>query len=87
MSSLRAVVALFRLLHLGKHQLVKLREMRERLRKRVAAVAVRDCGLPMESERWELERRHWGLHAGFFSLNRRRKKGAFKCFCSLPLSC
>ncbi|KAM0751732.1 hypothetical protein T439DRAFT_300728 [Meredithblackwellia eburnea MCA 4105] len=74
-SSLRAALALFRLLHLGKHQLLLLREMRESLRVRVEEVAVRDCGLPRDSDVYLVSRGRWrGLHAGFFSLNRRRKK-------------
>lgn len=74
-SSLRAALALFRLLHLGKGQLLLLREMREGLRERVEAVAVRDMGLPRDSDKYLLDRPKWrGLHAGFFSLQRRRKK-------------
>lgn len=75
-SSLRAALALFRLLLMGKRQLLLLREMREGLRARVEEVAVRDCGLPREGERYLADRPRWrGLHAGFFSLRRRRKKG------------
>lgn len=76
-SSLRAALALFRLLHLGKGQLLLLREMREGLRERVEDVAARDCGLPRDSAKYLIDRPRWrGLHAGFFSLQRRRKKGA-----------
>ncbi|KAI5481332.1 hypothetical protein MNV49_004954 [Pseudohyphozyma bogoriensis] len=74
-SSLRAALALFRLLMIGKGQLLLLREMREELRGRVVDVAVRDCGLPADSDKYLAARPKWrGLHAGFFSLRRRRKK-------------
>lgn len=75
-SSVRAALALFRLLHMGKRQLVLMREMREGLRERVVRVAVRGCGLPEDAGVLEEQSKGWkiGRVVGFFSLQRRRKK-------------
>lgn len=75
-SSLRAALSLFRLLHLGKRQLLLLREMREGLRQRVVEVGVRECGLPRSLDEFEQQSRGWrvGRVVGFFSLQTRRKK-------------
>ncbi|GAA5937940.1 uncharacterized protein JCM15063_005419 [Sporobolomyces koalae] len=48
-SSLRAVLALFRLLLLGKRQLLLLRQMRSELRERVERLAVDHAGLPRDA--------------------------------------
>ena len=78
-SSLRASLALFRLLYLGKSQLVMLRTMREGLRVRVEDLAVQRCGLPRDAEKYflaeEKRRPRWKEASGFFSIKRRRKKG------------
>lgn len=80
-SSLRASLALFRLLYLGKTQLVMLRSMREGLRVRVQELAVQRCGLPRDAEKYflaeEKKRPRWKEASGFFSIKRRRKKGEF----------
>ncbi|GAA5836273.1 hypothetical protein JCM11251_001449 [Rhodosporidiobolus azoricus] len=86
-SSLRALLALFRLLLLGKSQLTLLREMRSQLRERVEKVAVERAGLPRDATVFVGEReRRWkrlGLGRveegvvgwlGFFDVRRRRKK-------------
>ena len=75
-SSVRAALALFRLLHMGKRQLLLLREMREGLRARVETVAVREAGLPADAGALEEQSKGWkvGRVVGFFSLQRRRKK-------------
>ncbi|KAK4054062.1 hypothetical protein OIO90_003707 [Microbotryomycetes sp. JL221] len=82
-SSLRACLALFRLLWIGKAQLLMLRQMREDLRVRVERIAVERCGLPADAEKWFLAeekaaRRRWAPRKpgflDFFSLKRRRKK-------------
>ncbi|SCZ97878.1 BZ3500_MvSof-1268-A1-R1_Chr3-3g06429 [Microbotryum saponariae] len=75
-SSLRASIALFRLLLIGKRQLRVLRDMRESLRIRVENLAVKDCGLPRDAEKYIERQRGWRLASslGFFSLRRRRKK-------------
>ncbi|SCV74706.1 BQ2448_7735 [Microbotryum intermedium] len=75
-SSLRASIALFRLLLIGKRQLRVLRDMRESLRIRVENLAVKDCGLPRDAEKYIETQRGWRVASslGFFSLRRRRKK-------------
>lgn len=80
-SSLRASLALVKLLLMGKREFKLLKEMREGLEERVKNVAVKDAGLPRDSSRYlEIERKGgWrGMSAGFFSLRRRRKKGLFR---------
>lgn len=87
-SSLRALLALLRLLLLGKRQLLMLRSMRDELRERVERVAVERAGLPRDASvfvrsrerRWRavgLGRLEEGVKAwiGFFDPRRRRKKG------------
>lgn len=89
-SSLRALVALLRLLLLGKRQLLMLRSMRDGLRERVEKLAVERAGLPRDASvfvarsegRWTrrgLGRVAEGLGGwlGFFDPRRRRKKGEF----------
>lgn len=78
MSSLRASLALLRLLSLGKGQVLLLRGLREELRGRVVAMAVAN-GLPVDPSAWVQKTPRWrrALHLGFFSLRRRRKKGEF----------
>jgi glycerol-3-phosphate O-acyltransferase/dihydroxyacetone phosphate acyltransferase len=76
-SSLRAALALVRLLSLGKGELGSLQRMREGLRVRVVEVAVRDAGLPEDSQVYLKGGSRWARYAGFFSLQRRRKKGQF----------
>ncbi|GAA5884001.1 hypothetical protein JCM6882_002097 [Rhodosporidiobolus microsporus] len=86
-SSLRALLALLRLLLMGKRQLTLLREMRAQLRERVEAVAVERAGLPRDAGVFVKEReRRWKLLGlgrveegvagwlGFFDVRRRRKK-------------
>lgn len=93
-SSLRASLALFRLLWIGKRQLMLLRDMRESLRVRVERLAVERCGLPADAEKWFLAeekraRRRWTPpkpgFLDFFSIKRRRKKGEFFCFWNVAL--
>lgn len=92
-SSVRALVALARLVLLGKRQLVLLRTMRASLHARVERLAVERAGLPRDAGVFVREReRRWsrmglgavegGLgrwlgFAAFFDPRRRRKKGAF----------
>ncbi|GAA5971209.1 hypothetical protein JCM3765_007358 [Sporobolomyces pararoseus] len=86
-SSLRALLALFRLLLLGKRQLLLLRSMRDDLRERVETLAVEKAGLPRDSKvfitsrerKWKargLGRLEEGVKGwmGFFDPRRRRKK-------------
>ncbi|GAA5918945.1 hypothetical protein JCM5296_005790 [Sporobolomyces johnsonii] len=86
-SSLRALLALLRLLLLGKRQLLMLRSMRDGLRERVERVAVGRAGLPRDAGVFVNEReRRWdrvglgrielgvGGWVGFFDPRRRRKK-------------
>ncbi|GAA6020749.1 hypothetical protein JCM10207_002011 [Rhodosporidiobolus poonsookiae] len=86
-SSLRAALALARLLFLGKRQLRMLQTMRESLRVRVERLAVERAGLPKDAtvfvrereRRWKrlgLGRLEGGLAQwlGFFDVRRRRKK-------------
>ncbi|KAM0789882.1 hypothetical protein ACM66B_006726 [Microbotryomycetes sp. NB124-2] len=82
-SSLRASLSLFRLLWIGKAQLMLLRQMREDLRVRVERLAVERCGLPADAEKWffaeeKAARRRWVPRKpgflDFFSIKRRRKK-------------
>ncbi|CEQ41102.1 SPOSA6832_02777, partial [Sporobolomyces salmonicolor] len=86
-SSLRALLALLRLLLLGKRQLLMLRSMRDGLRERVERVAVDRAGLPRDAGVFVREReRRWdrvglgrielgvGGWVGFFDPRRRRKK-------------
>ncbi|GAA5977167.1 hypothetical protein JCM11641_003864 [Rhodosporidiobolus odoratus] len=86
-SSLRALLALLRLLLLEKSQLRMLREMRDGLREGVERLAVERAGLPRESGGFVRERerrlRRLGLGrveeglrgwVGFFDPRRRRKK-------------
>ncbi|KAK4046145.1 hypothetical protein OIV83_006316 [Microbotryomycetes sp. JL201] len=82
-SSLRASLSLFRLLWIGKAQLMLLRNMREDLRMRVEVLAVERCGLPADAEKWfvaeeRAARRRWVPRKpgflDFFSIKRRRKK-------------
>ncbi|GAA6048770.1 hypothetical protein JCM3770_003957 [Rhodotorula araucariae] len=59
-SSLRAALALARLLFLGKRQLLLLRSMRDGLRMRVERLAVERAGLPCDAEVFVREReRRW----------------------------
>jgi len=59
-SSLRAALALARLLFVGKRQLLLLREMRDDLRQRVERLAVERAGLPRDAEVFVQEReRRW----------------------------
>ncbi|BGP43849.1 hypothetical protein JCM10449v2_007906 [Rhodotorula kratochvilovae] len=59
-SSLRAALALARLLFLGKRQLLLLRSMRDSLRARVERLAVERAGLPRDAEVFIREReRRW----------------------------
>lgn len=89
-SSVRALIALSRLLLLGKTQLTLLRTMRTDLKGRVERLASERCGLPRDGERWlveeqrkERERKRWATRlaggvrarAAFFDPRRRRKKG------------
>jgi glycerol-3-phosphate O-acyltransferase/dihydroxyacetone phosphate acyltransferase len=78
MSSLRASLALLRLLSLGKGQLLLLRQMREGLRERVERIAIEE-GLPQDPNDLVMKTPRWkrALHAGFFSVRTRRKKGSF----------
>ncbi|GAA5854962.1 hypothetical protein JCM9279_003589 [Rhodotorula babjevae] len=55
-SSLRAALALARLLFVGKRQLLLLREMRDDLRMRVERLAVERAGLPRDAEVFVQER-------------------------------
>ncbi|GAA5982852.1 hypothetical protein JCM10908_006810 [Rhodotorula pacifica] len=87
-SSVRAALALLRLLLLGKRQLVLLRSMREDLHARVERLAVMRAGLPKEAGVFVKEReRRWrrlglglgladavGERLGYFNPRRRRKK-------------
>ncbi|GAA6025795.1 hypothetical protein JCM11491_003228 [Sporobolomyces phaffii] len=86
-SSLRAALALVRLLFLGKRQLLLLRSMRDSLRERVETLAVDRAGLPRDAKvfvtsrerRWKargLGRLEEGVAGwvGFFDPRRRRKK-------------
>ncbi|GAA5908504.1 uncharacterized protein JCM6883_005568 [Sporobolomyces salmoneus] len=86
-SSLRALLALLRLLLLGKRQLLMLRSMRDDLRERVETLAVERAGLPRDAgvfvrsreKRWRavgLGRLEEGVKEwiGFFDPRRRRKK-------------
>ncbi|GAA6059126.1 hypothetical protein JCM10212_003873 [Sporobolomyces blumeae] len=86
-SSLRASLALVRLLLVGKRQLLLLRSMRDSLRERVERLAVERAGLPGDASvfvtsrerRWArvgLGRLEEGLTGwiGFFDPRRRRKK-------------
>ncbi|GAA6038685.1 hypothetical protein JCM8097_002344 [Rhodosporidiobolus ruineniae] len=86
-SSLRAAVALLRLLLLGKSQLLMLRDMRAGLHERVEKLAVERAGLPRDAgvfvrereRRWKrlgLGRIEGGVREwlGFFDPRRRRKK-------------
>lgn len=91
-SSLRALLALARLLMLGKRQLVLLRSMRADLHSRVEQLAVERAGLPRDAGVFVRERerrwkrmglgavegglRKWLGFAAFFDPRRRRKKGA-----------
>ena len=91
-SSVRAALALVRLLLLGKRQLVLLRSMREDLHARVEKLAVERAGLPRDAGVFVKEReRRWrrlglglgladaiGERLGYFNPRRRRKKGEFK---------
>ena len=91
-SSVRAALALVRLLLLGKRQLVLLRSMREDLHARVEKLAVERAGLPRDAGVFVKEReRRWrrlglglgladaiGERLGYFNPRRRRKKGDFK---------
>lgn len=88
-SSVRAALALMRLLLLGKRQLVLLRSMREDLHARVEKLAVERAGLPRDAGVFVKEReRRWrrlglglgladaiGERLGYFNPRRRRKKG------------
>lgn len=88
-SSVRAALALLRLLLLGKRQLVLLRSMREDLHARVERLAVERAGLPRDAGVFVQEReRRWrklglglgladvlGERLGYFNPRRRRKKG------------
>lgn len=59
-SSLRAALALARLLFVGKRQLLLLREMRDDLRQRVERLAVERAGLPRDAGVFVSEReRRW----------------------------
>ncbi|GAA5927385.1 hypothetical protein JCM3775_002532 [Rhodotorula graminis] len=59
-SSLRAALALARLLFVGKRQLLLLREMRDDLRQRVERLAVERAGLPRDADVFVQERdRRW----------------------------
>lgn len=63
--------------------------MRDGLRERVEELAVRDCGLPREPEKYLVnvdQRWKSALSAGFFSLRRRRKKGESRSFVPLCLT-
>ncbi|BGP28020.1 acyltransferase [Rhodotorula toruloides] len=89
-SSLRALLALARLLLLGKRQLVLLRSMRADLHSRVDQLAVERAGLPRDAGVFVRERerrwkrmglgavegglRKWLGFAAFFDPRRRRKK-------------
>ncbi|BGP20615.1 hypothetical protein JCM10213_007151 [Rhodosporidiobolus nylandii] len=89
-SSLRATLALLRLLLLGKRQLRLLRSMRDQLRERVEKLAVERAGLPRDAGVFVRERERrlkrlglgrledgvasWLGWAGFFDPRRRRKK-------------
>ncbi|GAA5876264.1 hypothetical protein JCM3774_002341 [Rhodotorula dairenensis] len=87
-SSVRAALALLRLLLLGKRQLVLLRSMREDLHLRVERLAVERAGLPRDAGVFVREReRKWrklglglglvdavGERLGYFNPRRRRKK-------------
>uniref|UniRef100_A0A0K3CPL7 BY PROTMAP: gi/472581825/gb/EMS19540.1/ acyltransferase [Rhodosporidium toruloides NP11] n=1 Tax=Rhodotorula toruloides TaxID=5286 RepID=A0A0K3CPL7_RHOTO len=89
-SSLRALLALARLLMLGKRQLVLLRSMRADLHARVEQLAVTRAGLPRDAGVFVRERerrwkrmglgavegglRKWLGFAAFFDPRRRRKK-------------
>ncbi|CDR48796.1 RHTO0S20e01552g1_1 [Rhodotorula toruloides] len=89
-SSLRALLALARLLMLGKRQLVLLRSMRADLHSRVEQLAVERAGLPRDAGVFVRERerrwkrmglgavegglRKWLGFAAFFDPRRRRKK-------------
>ncbi|GAA5954102.1 hypothetical protein JCM8115_003311 [Rhodotorula mucilaginosa] len=87
-SSVRAALALMRLLLLGKRQLVLLRSMREDLHARVEKLAVERAGLPRDAGVFVKEReRRWrrlglglgladaiGERLGYFNPRRRRKK-------------
>lgn len=87
-SSVRALLALSRLLLLGKTQLTLLRAMRADLKTKVERLASERCGLPKDGERWLVEeerreRKRWAVRlaggvraqAAFFDPRRRRKKG------------
>lgn len=94
-SSVRAALALARLLLLGKRQLLLLRSLREDLHVRVERLAVERAGLPREAGVFVQEReKRWrslglglgvidalGERLGYFNPRRRRKKGASRiCF-------
>ena len=77
MASLRAAVALLSILAVGKKRLRELRVHREKLRRRVMAVAVERAGLPADPE-VSFDRYKEGTprsaNLGYFSIRRRRKR-------------
>jgi glycerol-3-phosphate O-acyltransferase/dihydroxyacetone phosphate acyltransferase len=82
-SSFRAFTALYRLLRVGKSALMKMREVRKDLHRRIMGLAVSKLNLPAEPESYFVlsggrekgrVRGKWDSSARYFSIKRRRKR-------------